>query len=59
MTTYEQPNIAWDEIKKRFNAFLTMNGRRVYLGSFRSVDDAAMSRTSAAWLYIEQFANQL
>jgi hypothetical protein len=58
MTDNDQPIIVWDEIEKRFKAFLTMNSRHVYLGSFQSLDDAAMARTSAAWLYVEQFANQ-
>jgi hypothetical protein len=48
--------IVWDEIQKRFRAYLTVDGRHSCLGSFRTVDDAAMARTQAAWLYIEQFA---
>jgi hypothetical protein len=49
-------NIVWNEIDRRFDAYLLMNGRRSHLGSFQTPEDAAMARTQAAWLYVEQFA---
>jgi hypothetical protein len=53
----DKPAIVWDEIQKRFKAYLNIEGQRSLLGSFQSVEDAAMARTQAAWLYVEQFAN--
>jgi hypothetical protein len=50
------PDIVWNEINKRFDAYLLMDGRRSHLGSFQTLEDAAMARTQAAWLYVEQFA---
>jgi len=50
------PDIVWNEINKRFDAYLLMDGRRSHLGSFQTPEDAAMARTQAAWLYVEQFA---
>ena len=49
-------DIVWNEINRRFDAYLLMNGKRSHLGSFQTLEDAAMARTQAAWLYVEQFA---
>jgi hypothetical protein len=54
----DNPDIVWDPIKKRFNAHLLMDGDHVYIGSFRSVEDAAQARTSSAWAFVSCFADQ-
>lgn len=57
MTFCEQPDIVWDEIKKRFKAYLFMHGQRQFLGYFQNPEDAAMARKQSAHLYIQEFAN--
>ena len=57
MSATEQPNIIWDEVKKRFKAYLTMNGERTLLGHFHSPEDAAMARTQSAQHYVQSFVN--
>ena len=52
-----EPDIVWDEIKKRFRAYLLMDGERRFLGYFQSLEDAATSRRQQAYLYIQEFLN--
>ena len=54
----ERSDILWNSIKKRFDAYLLMNGEHVYIGSFQSVEDAAQARTASAWAFISLFADQ-
>jgi hypothetical protein len=53
----EQHDISWNPIKKKFDAYLSMNREYVHLGSFQSVEDAAQSRTASAWSFVNLFAN--
>ena len=55
----DQPDIIWDEIEKKYRAYLFMNGRHQFLGYFQSFDDACMARTQSAWCFVEEFAKQL
>lgn len=57
MSTTEEPNIVWDQVKKRFRAYLTMHGERTLLGYFQSPEDAAIARTQSAQHYIQCFLN--
>jgi hypothetical protein len=50
-------DIVWDEIKKRFKAYLFMDGERKFLGYFQTPEDAAMGRRQQAYLYIQEFLN--
>jgi hypothetical protein len=52
-----ESNIVWDEIKKRFRAYLHINGERRFLGYFQSLEDAAISRRQQAYLYVQEFLN--
>ena len=53
----DYPNIVWDEVHKRFRAYLTMRGDRTLLGYFQSPEDAAMARRQAAQDYVQSFVN--
>ena len=55
MNTTEEPNIAGDQVKKRFRAYLTMHGERTLLGYFQSAEDAAIARTQSAQHYVQCF----
>jgi hypothetical protein len=52
-----ESSIVWDEIKKRFRAYLLIDGERRFLGYFQSLEDAATSRRQQAYLYIQEFLN--
>jgi len=52
-----ESNFVWDEIKKRYRAYLQINGERRFLGYFQSLEDAATSRRQQAYLYIQEFLN--
>ena len=53
----DDPDIVWDSSKGRYLAYLNMYGDRLYLGSFRSPEDAAKARTTSAWLHVQDFAS--
>jgi hypothetical protein len=50
-------DIVWDEIKKRYRAYLFMDGEQKFLGYFQTPEDAAMGRRQQAYLYIQEFLN--
>jgi len=50
------PDIAWDQIKKRFKAYLLMHGDYQFLGYFQTPQDAYQARTASAWLHVQDFA---
>ena len=50
-------DIVWDEIKKRFKAYLFMDGELKFLCYFQTPEDAAMGRRQQAYLYIQEFLN--
>lgn len=52
-----ESSIVWDEIKKRFRAYLLIDGERRFLGYFQSLEDAETSRRQQAYLYIQEFLN--
>jgi hypothetical protein len=45
------------EIKKRYRAYLFMDGEQKFLGYFQTPEDAAMGRRQQAYLYIQEFLN--
>lgn len=59
MTTTEQPDIVWDQVKKRFRAYLTQHGKRQFLGYFQTPEDAAMARKQSAHIHVDSFAHDV
>ena len=53
----DQPDIVWDEIEKRYSAYLTLQKVRHWLGFFQNIEDAQKARTQQAFLFIQEFKN--
>lgn len=50
--------VSWKKDKKRWKAYITVNGKQIHLGYFREIEEAIKARKEAEKEYFGEFAKQ-
>ena len=56
LSTSNYKGVSWDKKRKKWRAQITINYKKIYLGSFKEETDAAMAYSKAAQFYQGSFA---